>query len=502
MGIENINNSIRETYRIKHEKWVNDITSKCSKNDLKEYYSTHNKSDVCKHFDLPNSSISFLLKFYNIKKDKKDIVKLREETCLEKYGVSNPSKSKTIRDKTRKTNLEKYGVEYNLCTEDFKKKSRQTCLKKYGAEFANQSEEVKNKIIKSKIDRYGSLNNAYKAVISKGKETRILNSGSLEESYKIGLENQSKVILEKYGVPYACMREEARSFSNNSAPNKIFASILDKNNIKYIREFTINRYSYDFKIDNILIEINPFSTHNSTWGLFSIDNKKDMFYHFNKTRIAIENGFRCIHVWDWDNIDIILNMLKNDKIKIYARKCLIKEVELKDTNRFLNENHLQGTCKNQLIRLGLYYNNELIELMTFGKPRYNKNYNYELLRLCTKLNYIVIGGTKKLFNYFKNNYKYKSLISYCDNSKFLGNIYKELGFNLYSYGEPSKHWYNSKTKKHFTDNLVRQLGADKLIGTNYGKGTNNEEILKEKGFVEIYDCGQSTYTLKGEFFND
>ena len=499
MSIDDRNNSIKETYRIKHEKWVNDITSKCSKKDLEEYYSTHNKSDVCKYFDLPNSSISFLLKFYNIKKDKKNIVKLREETCLEKYGVSNPSKSKIIRDKTRKTNLERYGAEYNLCTKDFKERSKQTCLEKYGTEFANQSEEVKNKIVKSKIDRYGSLNNAYKVVVSKGKETRILNSGSLKESYKIGLENQSKVILEKYGVPYACMREEARSFSNDSIPNKIFASILDKNNIKYIREFTINRYSYDFKVNNILIEINPFSTHNSTWGLFSVENKKDAFYHFNKTKIAVENGFRCIHIWDWDNIDIILNMLKNDKIKIYARKCLIKEVGLKDTNRFLNENHLQGTCKNQLIRLGLYYNDELIELMTFGKPRYNKNYNYELLRLCTKLNYIVIGGTKKLFNYFKNNYEYKSLISYCDNSKFLGNVYKELGFNLYSYGEPSKHWYNPKTKKHFTDNLVRQLGSDKLIGTNYGKGTNNEEILKENGFVEIYDCGQSTYILKGDF---
>lgn len=30
--------------------------------------------------------------------------------------------------------------------------------------------------------------------------------------------------------------------------------------------------------------------------------------------------------------------------------------------------------------------------MTFGKPRYNKNYEYELLRYCS--NYSVIGGVE------------------------------------------------------------------------------------------------------------
>ena len=223
-----------------------------------------------------------------------------------------------------------------------------------------------------------------------------------------------------------------------------------------------------------------------------------MFYHFNKTRIAIENGFRCIHVWDWDNLDIILNMLNNDKVKIYARNCEIRDVSIKDSNEFLSKNHLQGTCKNQSIRLGLYHNNDLIELMTFGKPRYNKNYKYELLRLCTKLNYMVVGGSNKLFNYFINNYDNKSIISYCDNSKFLGKVYENLGFKLLNYGEPSKHWYNAKTKKHYTDNLLRQLGADKLIGSSYGKGTNNEDILRENNFVEIFDCGQSVYVYKGD----
>ena len=44
--------------------------------------------------------------------------------------------------------------------------------------------------------------------------------------------------------------------------------------------------------------------------------------------------------------------------------------------------------------------NELIEVMTFGKPRYNKKYEWELLRLCTKFGYIVSGGANKLIKYF------------------------------------------------------------------------------------------------------
>lgn len=56
-----------------------------------------------------------------------------------------------------------------------------------------------------------------------------------------------------------------------------------------------------------------------------------------------------------------------------------------------------------------------------------------------------------------------------------------------------KHWYNIKTNVHITDNLLRQRGFDQLHGTNYGKGTSNEELMLEHDYVEVYDAGQSTY---------
>lgn len=161
---------------------------------------------------------------------------------------------------------------------------------------------------------------------------------------------------------------------------------------------------------------------------------------------------------------------------------------------FLNAYHLQNTCKGQTIRYGLYKSEILVQLMTFGKPRYNKKYELELLRLCSHKDYKIVGGAEKIFKYIVNIYKPKSIISYCDNSKFSGDVYKRLGFKK-QVSPPSKHWYNAKTKQNITDNLLRQRGFDQLFGTNYGKGTSNEELMLEYGFLPVYDCGQNAYKI-------
>ena len=202
-------------------------------------------------------------------------------------------------------------------------------------------------------------------------------------------------------------------------------------------------------------------------------------------------------LWDWDNLEIVIDIINNNKKKIYARSCEVKEIKKKKIiDEFLNENHLQGTCRGQNIKLGLYYNNELVELMTFGKPIYNKKYEYELLRLCTKLGYFVIGGASKLFTYFKEKYCPNSIISYCDKSKFDGKIYNNLGFNLIDTTQPACHWCERHCKIHITDNLLRKLGADAILGTSFDKGTSNEQIMLNNGFVQVYDCGQYVFEYK------
>lgn len=306
--------------------------------------------------------------------------------------------------------------------------------------------------------------------------------------------------MEKYGVPYPCMTEQCISSNSHiiSKSNKNFKNYLKNDfNIDSEFEFHIGHYSYDLHIlnSNILIEINPGYTHNSTIGpKFANGRYRDprsSNYHLNKTELAIQSGYHCIHVFDWDSWTKIINIINPNKTKIYARNCEIKEVPVKECNEFLNEYHLQGTCRNQNVRLGLYHNDELIQLMTFGKPRYNKNYQWELLRFCSHKNYSITGGSQKLFKYFIKNYNPESIISYCDRAKFTGNVYNKLGFILKNQTGPAINW--SKGFDRITDNLLRQRGADQLIGTNDGKGTSNRKIMIREGWVEVYDCGQNVY---------
>ena len=304
------------------------------------------------------------------------------------------------------------------------------------------------------------------------------------------LEKAKQTCLERYGVAWACQRQEARLKGQNSTANTEFEELLIANNIEYTREFPIGTYSYDFKVGNYLIEIDPYATHNSTWGIRN-NPPKSSNYHKQKSDLAKENGYICIHKFDWDDSQKIINILKKNA-KIGARDCQIKEVSKKEAEDFININHLQNYTKDT-IRLGLYYDSRLVSIMTFGKPRYNKNYEYELVRYCATIN--IIGGGEKLFKYFIDNYNPTSIISYCDEAKFSGNTYIKLNFKRIRSGRPAKHWYNPKTKQHITDNLLRQRGFDQLFKTNHGKGTSNEVLMLEAGFVEVYDCGQATYVI-------
>ena len=332
-----------------------------------------------------------------------------------------------------------------------------------------------------------------KAIRAQGIRDNYFNVPEKIEAAKV---KRSQTNMERYGVDntygLAC------KYVSNSQPNKDFANKLQENNISFRQEVFVPRdthghgYRYDFLIDKTFLEIDPWPFHNINWA--PIDHSKGISkdYHYNKTAAALNAGYRCLHIWDWDNVDKIIDSLQ-PKTKIYARNTEIKIVSEIDVNNFLNKYHFQGTCKGQTYCYGLYYNDDLVQLMTFGKARYNKNYQFELLRLCTRNDLFVVGGAEKLFKHFINEQNPQSIISYCDNSKFTGDVYFRLGMTKLNNGSPTRHWYNPFTNQHITDNLLRQRGFDQLFGTNYGKGTSNVELMLANDFIEIYDCGQSVF---------
>jgi hypothetical protein len=147
--------------------------------------------------------------------------------------------------------------------------------------------------------------------------------------------------------------------------------------------------------------------------------------------------------------------------------------------------------------LGLYYNDILVAVSTYGKSRYNTNYEYEWLRFANNNEYLIQGGAAhKLHKYFINTYKPKSIISYCDRSKSNGKMFEHLGYISLNRGSPTCHYYNMKTKQHFTQSLINQLGACKVLNIpqiTREEGLDNKAIMIQNGFVEVYDCGQASY---------
>nr|DAW53287.1 MAG TPA: endonuclease-like protein [Caudoviricetes sp.] len=461
----------------------------------------------------------------------------RKETLLARYGVDNVAKSREIYEKVKKTNLERYGVEYSAQADVVKEKIKTTNLKKYGVECSFQAEVVKGKIKATNLERYG-VDNPSKSTIIKSKivesnrknlgvdypmqSKEVMDKSRVTSLEKYGTEypNQSDIVkqhikesnLEKYGVErpaqsdeikrktietnrkrygvdYTCLVFSGKYKGNDSSYNRSFAKLLDDVGIVYEREFLLEKYSYDFKVGNTLIEINPTATHNTHFNPYG-KNRIDVNYHRDKSKLAKDSGYHVIHVFDWDDTDKVVQLLK-DRVTVYARNCDIRVVSGVDTNNYLDMYHLQSTCRGQKIRLGLYYNNQLVSLMTFGKSRFNKNCEYELLRYCASHN--VVGGSEKLFKYFVDNYKPNSIVSYCDTSKFSGKVYDALGFTLDTINSPSCHWYSVKENKHITDNLLHMQGYDRLFKENHGKGTSNEELILNRGYLPVYDCGQATY---------
>lgn len=251
----------------------------------------------------------------------------------------------------------------------------------------------------------------------------------------------------------------------------------------------IDIYIPEFKIG---IEYNGLYWHSE------INKKSD--YHYNKYKISLENNVVLIQIYEDEWMykkDIIKSRIKNllylNDNKVYARNCVAKHIDFKLANSFLNDNHLQGSIKSS-INIGLFYNNELVSLMTFGKPRGNMSsktnkITYELYRFCTKMYYNVIGAGSKLFHYFINNYNdVESIYSFSSN-EWSGQFYNKIGMKYDSVSKVS-YWYIKNKKRVSRHNFNK----GKLIKMGYDKNKSEHNILKELKIYRIYGAGNTKFT--------
>lgn len=237
---------------------------------------------------------------------------------------------------------------------------------------------------------------------------------------------------------------------------------------------------------------------NGTYWHSAIMKGKD--YHKNKTDACKKESIQLIHIYEyeWKNediknkiIDLINCALYGYKERIYARKTSVCNVSVEDAKVFLKENHLQGYA-NCSVRIGLKYNRELVGIMTFGKPRFDIEHEWELIRVAFKRNAQVVGGACKIFKHFLMMYKPINIVSYCNRDKFKGTMYEKLGFEFVCNTEPGYVWvgYDNTVLPRYRTTKKKLI---KKYGIEDSTNLTEDDIMYMYNNYKIYNSGNAKY---------
>lgn len=423
----------------------------------------------------------------------------RKKNCLTKWGVDHTSKLESVKEKQKKTNIEKWGFVSPTLNNDVREKQKKTMIKKWGVEYSGLNKKLLDKSLNTRFEKYiNDVKNRYpnfKIEIEK-EGLFLINCDKCNKRYEIN-SYLFRLRLLRYKVNTCLHCNPIQSYGKFNE-NEI-CEVLDSLEINYIRgdRKVLNGKELDIYLPDysLAIEFNGLWWHS--------ESNKDKSYHLDKKNRCEELGINLIHIWedDWlSKKDIVVSRLKSllllNNQKIWARKCIIKEIESKKSFEFLEVNHLQGGI-NSSIKYGLYYNDELVSVMTFGKSRISlghKNNKWELYRFCSLLNTSVIGSFSKMLNRFINDYNPNEILTYANrdwslikNNVYLNNKFKYEGTTNINY------WYFKNTSKRYHRFSFRK---DKLIKMGYDPNKTEKEIMFENGWNCIWDCGNLKFTWK------
>ena len=434
----------------------------CSEECRKQYYEIH-KEEI-------NKKKSLSLKESYKKKTPEQIKKEHEkakQTSLLRYGETSFSKTEKGR-KISSMNMKKF-------KKDFDKKYREEILIPKYTEIC----EKDNLELLEFRDRFNCLVRCKKC----GNEFVCKTLGYLTE------ETTTKRCRVCYPLD---------TFLLTTKFEEEFEYWVKSLKIKYIKNYRSLIYPYEidfyFPDYKIGVELDGLYWHSEI--------HKDDKYHLMKTEKCESRGVQLIHIiedeWLYKR-DICISRLKSlfkiSENKVGARNCEIKLVPKEIEKEFLEKNHIQGYTPSKYA-YGLYYNDILVSIMSFGKYRKNMgrktvDNEFELLRYCNKLDFNVIGGANKLLKYFIKEISPIKIISYADRRWSIGNVYEKMGFTFIKNTTPNYFYIFGTHRKNrfgFRKNiLVEKYGCPPDI-------TEKEFCFNQKWY-RIYDCGNKLYEI-------
>lgn len=232
---------------------------------------------------------------------------------------------------------------------------------------------------------------------------------------------------------------------------------------------------------------------------------KSKNYHYDKMKACEAQGIRLITLFsdEWEDrkeqvTGFLTSVLGQAKQRVFARKCVVKEVEGDVAKDFLDTYHIQGKALFK-IAFGIYFEDELLGLVSGSGHHRQKGSDapFVLNRLVFKKDTCVVGGTSKLLKHLINyarNEGYPKLISWSDSKFSQGAVYEKTGFTMvqelrsdYSYvvGATGKRQSKQSNKKKC---LLSKGAIGSMVNTE-------NELAKTLNLNRIWDCGKKRFSI-------
>ena len=414
---------------------------------------------VAKHYD---TTLATILGYRN-----------RNKIKVEKYFGN---KTKTIdieqlkidcKDKT--LSLGKISQKYGVAVSVIRRLAKENGFEAPKTQFDVWSDSRQQ--IEERLAEFEQLNKAGKTL----KEIADENDISIEQLKYAFRKNNIPVVLHSYNK------------SRGELEVKEFVQNLGFSCVSIKRTYNNKKYEIDCFIEEKKLGIEYCGEF---WH--SANNGMSKSYHQDKQSWCEEQSITLMTIFEheWINKqDIIKSMILNKlglSTKIYARNTEARSIDSSEAKLFHKENHTNGYV-NSSLNFGLYHKDELISVLSFAKSRFDKTCEYEITRFSTKKNHVVVGGFGKLFKFSGIN----SVMTYADLRFGPGKVYQALGFKRIS-KTPPNYWYfkseNFESRMNFQKSMLKQRFPDL-----YSEEKTEFDIMKELGYLKIYDCGSYKY---------
>lgn len=392
-----------------------------------------------------------------------------------RYG-GHPSSVKEVKNKRRYTHLEKYGVEYPAQRTESQEARERTCLDKYGFLHPARAKAAKNwkDCVLPEFSQHG---------ISCDEEWKH------QKAEYFFTHSCGATFYDTLGYKYIprCPKCFPRFISTGEKEVKDFVESLGLKTEVFKNLVTAEGRPKHIDIfipeKKIGIEFNGVYFH-------QYDEKTS---RKEKTDAAKMQGINLIHIWDieWERKrELVENRLKAilgcfDK-RIPARSCDIVEISTKEAAVFINQFHLQGYARSK-IKLGIRLDNNLIGVATFGKPRFTKDFDWELIRIAFLPGVQIIGGLSKLLKFF--SYKYSSsLLTYAD-IRFTPTpaAYQKAGFQIIKQSSPDYFYW--KNKQVISRYEAQKSKIYELIGEKFDSSKSEHDNMIGAGWHRCNNVG-------------